>query len=244
MNPDGSFVVDECKLFVGGLDPRMTEYALIKLFQPFGKLVSEQFVWHTEPGEKFGQPRGFCFVTFEKPEDAQRAIRALNGKMVRRCDRNETLCKHNLKRVLFWCCRFVVQIGERSLVVRLAYVRQEVDASKAAAPVATPAAPVDAGDERARRLAAIAAIRRQLGEPPARASNNAARSNVTNNNATAATTTSSSSSGVNSSLKRKASEDNSVATNSTSSSSTVTATASMNAATTNGATCWCFPELI
>ena len=55
------------KLFVGNLDHRVTEYAIVKLFKPYGKIAREEFIWHTQ-GEKRGMPRGFCFVEYENNE--------------------------------------------------------------------------------------------------------------------------------------------------------------------------------
>lgn len=36
---------------------------LIKMFTPFGKIVSEDFLWHTQ-GPKRGVPRGYAFIQF------------------------------------------------------------------------------------------------------------------------------------------------------------------------------------
>lgn len=44
------------------------EYAVVKLFQPFGKIVSEEFMWNKEPGEHFGKPRNcLCPTTGALP---------------------------------------------------------------------------------------------------------------------------------------------------------------------------------
>ncbi|PON58190.1 Splicing factor-like protein [Parasponia andersonii] len=39
----------------------ITEATLIKMFSPFGKIVSEDCLWHTR-GPKRGEPRGFAFI--------------------------------------------------------------------------------------------------------------------------------------------------------------------------------------
>ena len=36
---------------------------LLKMFSPFGKIVSEDFLWHTR-GPKRGEPRGFAFIQY------------------------------------------------------------------------------------------------------------------------------------------------------------------------------------
>lgn len=41
--------------------------ALIKLFSPYGKIVSEDFLWHTR-GPKRGEPRGFAFIQYSTKE--------------------------------------------------------------------------------------------------------------------------------------------------------------------------------
>lgn len=41
--------------------------ALIKMFSPYGKIVSEDFLWHTR-GPKRGEPRGFAFIQYSNKE--------------------------------------------------------------------------------------------------------------------------------------------------------------------------------
>lgn len=68
MDPNG--IVDEkceSRLYIGNLDQRITEAALIKMFSPFGKIVSEDFLWHTR-GPKRGEPRGYAFIEFSTKE--------------------------------------------------------------------------------------------------------------------------------------------------------------------------------
>lgn len=40
---------------------------LIKMFSPFGKIISEDFLWHTR-GPKRGEPRGFAFIEYSSKE--------------------------------------------------------------------------------------------------------------------------------------------------------------------------------
>ncbi|KAK9090777.1 hypothetical protein Sjap_023954 [Stephania japonica] len=64
------YVVDDKsdrRLYIGNLDQRITEAALIKMFSPFGKIVSEDFLWHTR-GPKRGEPRGYAFIQYNTIE--------------------------------------------------------------------------------------------------------------------------------------------------------------------------------
>ncbi|XP_027161559.1 probable RNA-binding protein 18 isoform X1 [Coffea eugenioides] len=71
----------ESRLYIGNLDLRITEAALIKMFSPFGKIVSEDFLWHTR-GPKRGEPRGYAFVQFNTKEEAKLAKEKMHGKLV------------------------------------------------------------------------------------------------------------------------------------------------------------------
>ncbi|XP_057952588.1 uncharacterized protein LOC131146810 isoform X2 [Malania oleifera] len=70
----------ESRLYIGNLDQRISEAALIKMFSPFGKIVSEDFLWHTR-GPKRGEPRGFAFIQFSTREEAKLAKEKMNGKL-------------------------------------------------------------------------------------------------------------------------------------------------------------------
>nr|XP_018622724.1 sex-lethal homolog [Nicotiana tomentosiformis] len=59
----------ESRLYVGNLDLRISEAALIKMFSPYGKIIAEDFLWHTR-GPKCGEPRGYAFVQFSTKEEA------------------------------------------------------------------------------------------------------------------------------------------------------------------------------
>jgi RNA recognition motif-containing protein len=71
----------ECKLYVGNLDAKVTEYQILKLFCPFGTIVREEFKWHTS-GVKKGEPRGFCFLEYSTKEEAMNAQEKMNGKLL------------------------------------------------------------------------------------------------------------------------------------------------------------------
>ncbi|KAG6706856.1 hypothetical protein I3842_06G002300 [Carya illinoinensis] len=81
MDPNG-FIDEKCesRLYIGNLDLRVTEAALIKMFSPFGKIVSEDFLWHTR-GPKRGAPRGFAFVQYSTKEEAKLAKEKMHGKL-------------------------------------------------------------------------------------------------------------------------------------------------------------------
>ncbi|XP_056154576.1 probable RNA-binding protein 18 [Lampris incognitus] len=71
---------DGNRLWIGNLDPKITEYHLVKLLEKFGKVKQFDFLFH-KSGPLEGQPRGYCFVNFHTREEAERAIRCLNGKL-------------------------------------------------------------------------------------------------------------------------------------------------------------------
>ncbi|XP_072285970.1 probable RNA-binding protein 18 [Pyxicephalus adspersus] len=71
---------DGHRLWIGNLDPKITEYHLLKLLQKFGKVKQFDFLFH-KSGPLEGHPRGYCFVNFETKGEAEKAIQCLNGKM-------------------------------------------------------------------------------------------------------------------------------------------------------------------
>jgi cold-inducible RNA-binding protein len=64
------------KLFVGNLEFKVTESDLQNAFAAHGTVVET----HVVTDRTTGRPRGFAFVTMGSPEDAEKAISALNGK--------------------------------------------------------------------------------------------------------------------------------------------------------------------
>ena len=64
------------KLFVGNLDFKVTENELHDAFAAHGAVLEANVV----TDRTTGRPRGFAFVTMNSPEEAQKAIDALNGK--------------------------------------------------------------------------------------------------------------------------------------------------------------------
>ncbi|KAK2489140.1 hypothetical protein MC885_007568 [Smutsia gigantea] len=91
------------RLWIGNLDPKITEYHLLKLLQKFGTVKQFDFLFH-KSGALEGQPRGYCFGFFnpskrglrlaecltdtngaekvwQDGKEAERAIQCLNGKL-------------------------------------------------------------------------------------------------------------------------------------------------------------------
>jgi len=67
------------KLYVGNLSYEVTEAELAAEFGAFGKVESVAI-----PSDKFsGRPRGFAFVDMPTKTEADAAITALNGKMLK-----------------------------------------------------------------------------------------------------------------------------------------------------------------
>ena len=64
------------KLFVGNLSFNTTENDLQDAFAAHGTVVEANLMMDRATG----RPRGFAFVTMSTPEEAQKAIDALNGK--------------------------------------------------------------------------------------------------------------------------------------------------------------------
>jgi RNA recognition motif-containing protein len=63
------------KLFVGNLSYNTTENALHDAFSAHGTVVEANLM----VDRMSGRPRGFAFVTMSTPDEAQKAIEAMNG---------------------------------------------------------------------------------------------------------------------------------------------------------------------
>ena len=66
------------KLFVGNLSFNTTENALQDAFAAHGTVIEANVMMD----RMSGRPRGFGFVTMSSPEEAQKAIEAMNGASV------------------------------------------------------------------------------------------------------------------------------------------------------------------
>jgi len=64
------------KLFVGNLSFNITENDLQDAFAAHGTVVEANLMMDRATG----RPRGFAFITMSTPEEAQKAIAAMNGK--------------------------------------------------------------------------------------------------------------------------------------------------------------------
>ena len=66
---------DGRKIFVGGLPFTSDNDSIREDFKQFGEI--DDIYLPTD--KETGKPRGFCFVTFKDPRDAQDAANAMNG---------------------------------------------------------------------------------------------------------------------------------------------------------------------
>jgi len=71
---------NEKRLWVGNIDTRITEFALLKVLQKHGTLEKFDFLYH-KAGPDVGKPRGYCFVSYASKQEAELAMGKLNGKM-------------------------------------------------------------------------------------------------------------------------------------------------------------------
>jgi RNA recognition motif-containing protein len=66
-------------LFVGNLDSGVTHEELRRLFEAYGQVVQVHIIVDRDTG----LPRGFAFVEMTNDAEAEKAIKALNGSMLR-----------------------------------------------------------------------------------------------------------------------------------------------------------------
>ncbi|KFK27526.1 hypothetical protein AALP_AA8G394900 [Arabis alpina] len=66
------------QLFVSRLSAYTTDESLRQLFSPFGLITQARLIRDS----RTQRPKGFGFVTFESEDDAQKALKALDGKIV------------------------------------------------------------------------------------------------------------------------------------------------------------------
>ncbi|CAL8075285.1 unnamed protein product [Calicophoron daubneyi] len=69
---------DPHRLWLGGIPPRTTEYAILQLTRQFGQLSDFHFPVH-RAGELQGSTVGYCFVTYKEEDAASKALKLLNG---------------------------------------------------------------------------------------------------------------------------------------------------------------------
>ncbi len=66
-------------LFVGNLGSEVTREELRRLFEAYGQVAQIHIIVDRDTG----RPRGFAFVEMTNDADAEKAIKALNGSMLR-----------------------------------------------------------------------------------------------------------------------------------------------------------------
>jgi cold-inducible RNA-binding protein len=66
-------------LFVGNLDSEVTEEELRRLFEANGQVVQVHIILDRDTG----LPRGFAFVEMTNAPEAEKAIKGLNGSILR-----------------------------------------------------------------------------------------------------------------------------------------------------------------
>lgn len=64
-------------VYIKNLDTAFTKEQLEQTFAEFGKVTSAVVATNEK-----GEPKGFGFVNYEKPEEAQKAVEALNGSLI------------------------------------------------------------------------------------------------------------------------------------------------------------------
>lgn len=69
---DSKSQLSPTRLYVGNLHPSTTDYDLVQLFSPYGKLAKLDLLFH-KVGPLRGQPRGYAFVEYVRGEDARAA---------------------------------------------------------------------------------------------------------------------------------------------------------------------------
>ncbi|KAF8568511.1 hypothetical protein P879_02037 [Paragonimus westermani] len=68
---------DPFRVWLGGLPPRITEYAVLQLTRQFGPLSDFHFPVH-KMGDTRGSTVGYCFITYKDAESAAKALKALD----------------------------------------------------------------------------------------------------------------------------------------------------------------------
>jgi polyadenylate-binding protein len=76
-SPTQATYIDPCNLYCKNLEHTIDDDALVAIFQDFGEIISARVITNGEGS------RGHGFVSFAHPEEAARALAALNGIMVR-----------------------------------------------------------------------------------------------------------------------------------------------------------------
>ncbi|KAF9511627.1 hypothetical protein BS47DRAFT_1346391 [Hydnum rufescens UP504] len=75
-------VIRKDRLYVGNLHPTVDEYTLLQIFSKCGKISRMDYLFH-KSGPSKGKPRGYAFIEYSNPEDANKALAALHNRVVR-----------------------------------------------------------------------------------------------------------------------------------------------------------------
>lgn len=67
---------DPCRIWLGGLPTKVTEFAVLQLAKQFGPLEDFQFPVH-RAGHLYGSTLGYCFVKYKLIDDAKKALKRL-----------------------------------------------------------------------------------------------------------------------------------------------------------------------
>ncbi|GAA5863078.1 hypothetical protein JCM8547_002790 [Rhodosporidiobolus lusitaniae] len=70
------------RLYLGNLSQSCDEYLLMQVCARHGKIAKLDYLFH-KTGPQKGKPRGYAFVEYSTKEEAQRALQALNDKVLR-----------------------------------------------------------------------------------------------------------------------------------------------------------------
>lgn len=68
-------------LYISNLSPSVTEYNLVQLFSPYGKISRLDLIFH-KSGPLKGKTKGYAFVELSKHEDAIEAKVRVDGRLV------------------------------------------------------------------------------------------------------------------------------------------------------------------
>ncbi|KAJ3295424.1 hypothetical protein HK104_002687 [Borealophlyctis nickersoniae] len=80
-SPDIKPDINPNRVYIGNLDPSVTEYNILKLFGKFGEITKIDYLWHKH-GPKKGEPRGYCFLEFADRKACTSAISELHKRVV------------------------------------------------------------------------------------------------------------------------------------------------------------------
>ncbi|XP_023016116.1 probable RNA-binding protein 18 [Leptinotarsa decemlineata] len=125
--------LEERRLWIGNLDPRVTEYQLLKLVQKHGDIEKFDLIFHRN-GPQAGLPRGYAFVTYIRKEDALSAKNALNN----------------------------LHVGEKSIIVTWAHSMNNEEIEKPKEEIFIPALAISKEGKKADRVSQIQAIEAKL----------------------------------------------------------------------------------